>query len=126
MKATSVLVELKGNVVEEHSVKLLFLGSSNEKGKSIQKLSQIVEDPRYKLLSVAVSVWKASSILMAGEAIMALLTLGIKSILEFTMVRVNLFVAKLILMESRASGAMLKPDWLDSVVFIKRELAPFV
>ncbi len=120
MKATSVLVELKGNAVEEHSVKLLFLGSSNEKGKSIQKLSQIVEDPRYKLLSVAVSVWKASSILMVGEATMALLTLGIKSILEFTMVRVNLLVAKFILMESRASGAMPKPDWLDSVVFIKR------
>ena len=120
MKVTSVLVELKGNVAEEHSVKLLFLGSSNEKGKSIQKLSQIVEDPRYKLLSVAVSVWKASSILMVGEATMALLTLGIKSILEFTMVRVNLLVAKLILMESRASGATPKPDWLDSVVFIKR------
>jgi hypothetical protein len=96
------------------------LGSSNEKGKSIQKLSQIVEDPRYKLLSVAVSVWKASSILMGGEATMALLTLGIKSILEFTMARVSLLVVKLISMESRASGAMLKPDWLDSVVFIKR------
>ena len=120
MKATSVLVESKGNVVEEHSVKLLFLGSSNEKGKSIQKLSQIVEDPRYKLLSVAVSIWKASSILMVGEATMALLTLDIKSILEFTMGRVNLLVAKLILMESRASGAMPKPDWPDSVVFIKR------
>ena len=57
---------------------------------------------------------------MAGEAIMALLTLGIKSISEFSMVKVNLFVAKLILVESRVSGVMLKPGWLDSVVCIKR------
>ena len=55
MKAILVLVELKGNEVEEHSVKLLFLGSSNGKGKSIQKLSQIFEDPHYKRLSVVVS-----------------------------------------------------------------------
>lgn len=47
MKVTSVLVELKGNVAEEHSGKLLFLGSSNEKGKSIQKLSQVAGNPRY-------------------------------------------------------------------------------
>lgn len=33
----------------------------------------------------------------------------------------NEFVrGKLILMESRASGGILKPDWLDSEVFIKK------
>ncbi len=51
---------------------------------------------------------------------MALLILVIKIIIEFTMVRMNLFVVKLILMESKASGGTLKPSWFDSVVFIKR------
>lgn len=74
MKASSVHVELKVNVDGELSVKLLFLVSSNEMAKSTQRLSQIAEDPRCKRLSEVESVWKVSSILMAGVVIMALST----------------------------------------------------